>query len=333
MIATLDLENLAQEAEAFDSQIDERIANGHIPDLRRAPDCDWFRNNPWRRAAYVSLDFGEQFALIRDTINELVPSTGNPVRVLEVGCGPGYLSLELARSGFDVTGLDLSPRCIEIAERFAAEDPWSSERGSLTYLAGDFFTDARMKPGSFDAIVFLGALHHFPNQEETLDRVGVLLRRGGAVLVHEPVRDRVSRKTSTVSYLIRSLLSASGTFHETARLPENKQQLSTEIDALHSSLRYEDESGHKLQSVNDNEAGYAEMYPKLHERFAEQRFAWRYGLFHELIGGLRFETEEKNARVAWMLRELDRSLVECGAIDATEFFFAGTKGAGVPSCM
>ena len=51
--------DLHQEAEAFNSQIDERIANGHIPDLRLAEPCDYFYNNPWRRPAYVKLDFVE----------------------------------------------------------------------------------------------------------------------------------------------------------------------------------------------------------------------------------------------------------------------------------
>ena len=101
---------LAEEAAAFDRQIEERIANGHIPDLRRCGPCDWFYNNPWRRPAYVALDFGEQFELIRDAIVAHAPVTVGPRRVLEVGCGPGYLSLELARSGFDVTALDLCQR-------------------------------------------------------------------------------------------------------------------------------------------------------------------------------------------------------------------------------
>lgn len=38
--------NLHQEAESFDRQIDERIANGHIPDLRLSEPCDYFYNNP-----------------------------------------------------------------------------------------------------------------------------------------------------------------------------------------------------------------------------------------------------------------------------------------------
>ena len=57
--------NLQLEAMAFDSQIEERIANGHIPDLRYSTPCDYFYNNPWRRPKYVELDFGEIFQVIQ----------------------------------------------------------------------------------------------------------------------------------------------------------------------------------------------------------------------------------------------------------------------------
>src|SRR5450631_3700028 len=98
------------------------------------------------------------------------------MRVLEVGCGPGYLSLELARSGFNVVGLDVSNRCIEIAMEFAGRDPWIAQRGRLDYMAGDFYSATELSAASFDAVVYLGALHHFPDQPLTLHRTKELLK-------------------------------------------------------------------------------------------------------------------------------------------------------------
>ena len=60
----------------------------------------------------MALDFRERFSLVRDTIIALAPVTDGRTRVCEVDGGPGYLSLELARAGFAVTGLDLSPHSI-----------------------------------------------------------------------------------------------------------------------------------------------------------------------------------------------------------------------------
>lgn len=315
---------LAEEARAFDTQIDERIANGHIPDLRHSTPCDWFYNNPWRRPAYVQLDFGEQFELIRDAIRaNLTPGKAAP-KVLEVGCGPGYLSLELARAGFDVTGIDLSPRCVEIASEFAGKDPDASTRGPLRYVSGDFFTTPELKEDSFDAVVFLGALHHFPDQATTLERVRSLLRKGGLVLAHEPVRDRATRGNAIFVHLLRVLLSAQGGFYKQFPPPTDAATRESEFDRVFAEMRYESEDGENLQSVNDNEAGHAEMYPALSARFEELHFDWRYAFFHELIGGLRFE-ESMNVKLAGYLREVDRELCRQGVLSATEFFFVGRK--------
>jgi SAM-dependent methyltransferase len=318
-----DIDNkLAEEAHAFDRQIDERIAHGHIPDLRLCTPCDWFHNNTWRRPAYVQLDFGEQFEIIRDTIRTYLPMVDRAPVVLEVGCGPGYLSLEMARAGFNVTGLDLSPHCITIAQRLAEADPFKQERGPLSYLAGDFFCHPSLAEGSFDAVVFLGALHHFPDQGATLDRVRKLLRPGGLVLAHEPVRDRVTRGNAVFVHLLRVLLSAQGSFYKRYDVPVDDASREEEFDRLFAEMRYETEDGDNVQSINDNEAGYAEMRPALDERFENLKFDWRYAFFHEFIGGLRFE-ETRNEALARYLRDVDGELCRLGVLSATEFFYVG----------
>ena len=316
--------NLSQEADAFDGQIQERIDNGHIPDLRMCEPCDWFINNPWRRPAYVKLDFGEQFELIRDAIVQSIDAPIKNIRILEVGCGPGYLSLEMARAGFQVTGLDLSPKCIEVAKQIAGTDPFALQRGDLRYLAADFFTEASLVAGTFDAIVFLGALHHFPNQVQTLNRVVDLLKPGGVVVVHEPVRDRVTRGNVVFVHMLRVLLSLQNGFFKKYLIPIDDEMRELEFAQLFNEMRYETENGENVQSVNDNEAGYAEMRPELDARFESLFFEWRYAFFHEFIGGLRFE-DALNVELATYLREIDRELCKLGALSATEFFYVGRK--------
>lgn len=321
------VDNLAEEARAFDDQILERLANGHIPDLRRCEPCDWFYNNPWRRPAYVQLDFGEQFELIRDAICTHAKTSADLPKVIEVGCGPGYMSLELARAGFDVTGIDLSAQAVQVARRFASEDPFQSQRGPLAYLDGDFFSVDVLAEASFDAVVFLGALHHFPDQSATLNRVVQLLKPGGIVVVHEPVRDRVTRGNAVVAHLLRVLLSTGKGFYKHFAIPNNANDREREFNQLYSALRYEDEDGENLQSANDNEAGYAEMRPALDGLFKEVEFSWRYAFFHEFIGGLRYE-EAINEQLALYLREVDRELCRLGVLSATEFFYVGRKIIG-----
>ena len=78
--------------------------------------------SPWRQPYLAELTYGEMFRLI----NRLV--SGNKLRILEVGCGRGYLSLELARRGHDLLGIDVNEETIRIAYRTMITDPYNSGR-------------------------------------------------------------------------------------------------------------------------------------------------------------------------------------------------------------
>ena len=49
---------------------------------------------------------GPEADLCREFIDSLALSS--PSQILDVGCGPGHVSQELAQRGFDVTGIDRS---------------------------------------------------------------------------------------------------------------------------------------------------------------------------------------------------------------------------------
>ena len=53
-----------------------------------------------------------------DTILENAPQKDD-LKILDVGCGPGFFSIILSEAGFDVTGIDLSAKMIIEAEKNA----------------------------------------------------------------------------------------------------------------------------------------------------------------------------------------------------------------------
>jgi SAM-dependent methyltransferase len=69
-------------------------------------------------------------------------------RVFEVVCGPGRLSIRLAREhGLDVTGLDLDPAMIERA-RANAERPGDGDERRPSFVVGDVASLGRdLRPG------------------------------------------------------------------------------------------------------------------------------------------------------------------------------------------
>ena len=103
-------------------------------------------------------------------------------RVLEVGCGPGRLSIRLARRyGLAVTGLDLDPAMIERA-RANADRPRTGDGLGPSFLVGDA-ASLPFPEGSFDLVVSTLSMHHWADQAAGLAEIGRVLRPGGRALV------------------------------------------------------------------------------------------------------------------------------------------------------
>jgi SAM-dependent methyltransferase len=103
-------------------------------------------------------------------------------RVLEVGCGPGRLSIRLARQrGLDVTGLDLDPAMVERA-RANADRLGNGDERRPSFLVGDAASLA-FPDGSFDLVVSTFSMHHWADPTAGLAEIGRVLRPGARALV------------------------------------------------------------------------------------------------------------------------------------------------------
>jgi SAM-dependent methyltransferase len=103
-------------------------------------------------------------------------------RVLEVGCGPGHLSIRLARQhGLEVTGLDLDPAMIQRA-RANVDRLGDGDGRRPSFLVGDVASLA-FPDGSFDLVVSTLSMHHWTDPAAGLAEVGRVLRPGGRALV------------------------------------------------------------------------------------------------------------------------------------------------------
>ena len=98
-------------------------------------------------------------------------------RLLEVGCGTGTDLLQFARGGALVTGLDLTPRSIEIARRRFAVFGCDG-----TFALGDG-ENLAFPDESFDVVYSFGVLHHTPNTERAVQEVRRVLRSGGRAII------------------------------------------------------------------------------------------------------------------------------------------------------
>lgn len=80
---------------------------------------DWF-NSPYYHQLYFHRDKTEAAAFIDKLIGHLQPKEN--ATMLDVACGKGRHSLQLAQKGFDVTGIDLSADSIQEALQHESEN-------------------------------------------------------------------------------------------------------------------------------------------------------------------------------------------------------------------
>lgn len=122
-------------------------------------------------------------SLYRSIANDVASAAPPAARVLEVGCGPGHLSIDLATDhGLDVTGLDLDPDMIARAQANVARRAAGAGGHVPTFVVGEAaalpFPDE-----SFDVVVSTFSLHHWSDPVAGLTEIARVLRPDGRALV------------------------------------------------------------------------------------------------------------------------------------------------------
>ncbi|HMH03549.1 MAG TPA: class I SAM-dependent methyltransferase [Candidatus Udaeobacter sp.] len=97
--------------------------------------------------------------------------------VLELGCGTGSFTRELARSGADVVAIDVSPELLEMAKANCSAPNVQYQIQNAYALT---YSDA-----TFDSVVGSSVLHHL-EIEEALRKIYRVLKPRGTILLTEP---------------------------------------------------------------------------------------------------------------------------------------------------
>jgi ubiquinone/menaquinone biosynthesis C-methylase UbiE len=131
-----------------------------------------------RRAAGFDADFGHSIRTAGeraawDRILDLVIGGRGGLDALDVGCGTGFLSLELAGRGHRVTGIDFAPQMLAEARKKAA-----AQGIAVRFEEGDA-EQLRFPAGSFDMVMTRHVLWTLPHPEAAIDEWIRVLRPGG----------------------------------------------------------------------------------------------------------------------------------------------------------
>jgi ubiquinone/menaquinone biosynthesis C-methylase UbiE len=114
---------------------------------------------------------------------------GNGLKILDVGCGTGELSLLFSEMGHEVTGIDISRKMIEIAKIKA-----KAFEANIIFEEGDA-ENPGYNASSFDIIFNRHLLWTLPNPKTAVENWRKVLKKGGMVVIIDGVWDNGSLRS------------------------------------------------------------------------------------------------------------------------------------------
>lgn len=149
----------------------DKVAAGNASDLRLDPAVLQRYLHP-RRTTYA-----KEFLL--DFLGDL-----GGKQVLDLGCGEGCNSVLLAKRGACVTGVDVSPKSVELAAARAI----ANDVDKLCQFICSSIDSAALTASSFDVIWINDLLHHvIPELDRTLPRIRAWCKPKARLAITEPV--------------------------------------------------------------------------------------------------------------------------------------------------
>jgi SAM-dependent methyltransferase len=123
-------------------------------------------------------------------LREWLSDKNRPLKILEAGCGNGWLSAQLSLiPGADVTGIDINKAEIMQAKRVF------DNRANLRFFRGSI---ADIMHRKFDVVLFAASIQYFPSLENTIrDILPVLENKGEIHIIDSPLYKR--RETTEAS--------------------------------------------------------------------------------------------------------------------------------------
>jgi len=164
----------------------------------------------WRRLTkdpYHRLEFDTTMHFLK----KYLPKRG---LILDAGGGPGRYSVELAKLGYDIVLLDLTPKLLEIAKRKIKNEGVQDKVKEI--LQGSIDNLSMFKNNTFDAVVCLGgALSHVVSKKQREKAISELIRvakKNAPIFVS--VIGRLAVCINSLNYLWREMLEAPNVYRK-----------------------------------------------------------------------------------------------------------------------
>jgi 2-polyprenyl-3-methyl-5-hydroxy-6-metoxy-1,4-benzoquinol methylase len=158
------------------------------PDARKVEEAEFhdklrglYQTDPAQYAYYTSND--KFYSVVRssdDFYYSWLRDNATGKKVLDFGCGAGVASTEIAKFAAHVTGIDISPEAVRIAQEQAKK---TGVAGNTTFAVMDA-ESLEFAPGTFDVVSVRGVLHHM-DLDAALTQIHKVLKPDGKAIFLE----------------------------------------------------------------------------------------------------------------------------------------------------
>ncbi len=127
--------------------------------------ADWYDQFLRERPIYSEVLLPNLLALIGEVKGAVI---------CDLACGQGWVARELARRGAQVTGLDLAPNLLALAQRYEEQ-----EQLGIVYVQGDAQRAEHLSDSQFTGCICVMALINIPDLQTTFHNIRRILKPGG----------------------------------------------------------------------------------------------------------------------------------------------------------
>lgn len=149
------------------------------------------------------LSFGVDRLWRRRLVSSVVSFCGGSssgIKVLDVACGTGDVSISLSRKGFDVIGTDISEKMLAIAGKKAS---------GICFMYGDA-SCLPFEDGTFDAVTIAFGIRNFDKRSVCIHELLRVLKDGGMLAIAEFSIPRNRLWRGVYSFYFRRILPSVG---------------------------------------------------------------------------------------------------------------------------
>lgn len=159
-------------------------------------------------------EFAKNTPEIRKEYKRLADKTASMIkkgRLLEIGPGPGHISIEIAKllPEMEIIGLDISDTMIEIARKNANEHGLSER---IEFRNGDA-SKIPFEDSSFNFVVSSGSLHHWKKPVQVFNEIYRVLKSNCRAMIYDLRKDAPQQKIREWANIIDSKIMRWGLKH------------------------------------------------------------------------------------------------------------------------